>query len=155
MRSLTLGKVALHLTVAVLVILWSLPTAGILVTSFRDKAQISQTGWWTAPFRSELNARFVPSSADGQTQINGSWVLEGNIFEDGSDARVIAFAATGRKLNNEAEATAPGEVADLRRGLTAIVYEDGGFRIESPNEITRARDGRFAYRASQRPSFRL
>ncbi|ACZ32235.1 binding-protein-dependent transport systems inner membrane component [Xylanimonas cellulosilytica DSM 15894] len=31
----------------VLAVLWTLPTAGLLVTSFRPQADITRTGWWT------------------------------------------------------------------------------------------------------------
>jgi alpha-glucoside transport system permease protein len=33
---------------AVLCVLWTLPTLGLLVTSFRTRAAQSETGWWTA-----------------------------------------------------------------------------------------------------------
>src|SRR5574344_1791452 len=38
------------ITIALIImcVLWTLPTAGILVTSFRTKAAVSSTGWWQA-----------------------------------------------------------------------------------------------------------
>ena len=33
-----------------LVVLWSIPTLGLLVTSFRTKEAAAASGWWTAPF---------------------------------------------------------------------------------------------------------
>ena len=36
------------------VILWIIPTLGVLITSFRPEALVDSTGWWTAlahPFR--------------------------------------------------------------------------------------------------------
>ena len=38
----------------VIVILWLIPTLGVLITSFRPEALVDSTGWWTAlahPFR--------------------------------------------------------------------------------------------------------
>jgi alpha-glucoside transport system permease protein len=35
------------IVVTLLAILWTLPTLGLLVTSFRDRVDASQSGWWT------------------------------------------------------------------------------------------------------------
>jgi len=43
-----------RIAVFVVVILWIIPTLGVLVTSFRPEALVDSTGWWTAlahPFR--------------------------------------------------------------------------------------------------------
>ena len=55
-----------HLSVAVFVILWTLPTAGLLVTSFRDKDQISVSGWWTALTTSKQNMMYRAPEGDGE-----------------------------------------------------------------------------------------
>jgi alpha-glucoside transport system permease protein len=41
------SRVAINLTVLGLVIIWTLPTLGLLVTSFRTKDAIFGSGWWT------------------------------------------------------------------------------------------------------------
>ena len=38
----------LRLSVIVICFLWTLPTAGLFVSSFRNPQLITQTGWWTA-----------------------------------------------------------------------------------------------------------
>jgi alpha-glucoside transport system permease protein len=43
-----------RITIAVVVVLWLIPTVGVLVTSFRPEELVDTTGWWTAlghPFR--------------------------------------------------------------------------------------------------------
>ncbi len=42
---------ALHLAVVGIALLWLVPSLGLLVTSFRSRAAISQSGWWTAVWR--------------------------------------------------------------------------------------------------------
>jgi alpha-glucoside transport system permease protein len=45
---ITWSRVAINLTVLFLVVIWTLPTLGLFITSFRDKQAISNSGWWTA-----------------------------------------------------------------------------------------------------------
>ena len=43
-----LGRVFLNLAIIVIVLVWTVPTLGLLVSSFRDPNAINTTGWWTA-----------------------------------------------------------------------------------------------------------
>jgi alpha-glucoside transport system permease protein len=45
-----LRRIALHATLAILMIVWLLPTIGLFVNSFRSSADITASGWWTALF---------------------------------------------------------------------------------------------------------
>ncbi|MDY6962055.1 MAG: carbohydrate ABC transporter permease, partial [Pseudomonadota bacterium] len=47
-RRIGLPRLAVHLSVLLIVIIWLIPTLGILVTSVRDRDQITTSGWWTA-----------------------------------------------------------------------------------------------------------
>ena len=48
LRRVGLPRLIVHASVLVVVLLWLLPTLGILVSSLRDKDQITVSGWWTA-----------------------------------------------------------------------------------------------------------
>lgn len=48
--SLKRGRVALHLVLVVLAIIWLVPAVGLFINSFRPSAEISSSGWWTALF---------------------------------------------------------------------------------------------------------
>lgn len=48
MRRITWSRVAINLTVLALIVIWTVPTVGLFITSFRDKQAISNSGWWTA-----------------------------------------------------------------------------------------------------------
>jgi alpha-glucoside transport system permease protein len=37
-----------RITILVVVVLWLIPTVGVLITSFRPEQQVETTGWWTA-----------------------------------------------------------------------------------------------------------
>jgi len=48
MRNVRWSRVAINLTVLGLVVIWTVPTLGLFITSFRDKQAIFNSGWWTA-----------------------------------------------------------------------------------------------------------
>jgi len=43
-------RIFLHITVVALMIVWAVPTIGLLVNSFRPQEKLSTSGWWTALF---------------------------------------------------------------------------------------------------------
>lgn len=60
-----------RITLVIVVILFLLPTIGLLVTSFRDQVSANETGWWTVFTRGGLDfgnyAEVLQSSAGGST----------------------------------------------------------------------------------------
>ena len=49
-RNPVFGRIALHGTLIVLMLIWLLPTIGLFVNSFRSASAITSSGWWTALF---------------------------------------------------------------------------------------------------------
>src|SRR5690348_10447432 len=49
-RAPMLSSLPLRISVIVICFLWTLPTAGLFVTSFRNPTLITKTGWWDAIF---------------------------------------------------------------------------------------------------------
>lgn len=54
----TLGGVPMRLFVFVVTVIWTLPTIGLLVSSFRTRGAISNSGWWTV-FANPFSANFT------------------------------------------------------------------------------------------------
>jgi alpha-glucoside transport system permease protein len=70
-----LGGFVLHVVVIGLTVAWMVPTIGLLITSFRLPADISNTGWWTAlspPFKFTLDnySQMFAASNLGQSLFN-------------------------------------------------------------------------------------
>ena len=46
----TAGRYGVHVVLALLMIVWLLPTIGLLVNSLRSSDEIASSGWWTVLF---------------------------------------------------------------------------------------------------------
>ncbi len=121
-----------NLSVAFLVILWLIPTIGLLVSSFRDRDAISGSGWWSSMFATEQNFA-VGADGDFVQQPDGSWTLDGNVFGSDGAGTVTAF---GGQRAAPAE-FAPGETGELVRGRTLQMEPNGDFRVTYPEEPSR------------------
>ena len=74
---------AVHLSVLFLVVIWTLPTAGLFISALLDKDQIVASGWWTALSTSTQSAMYRAPGAESQVEEGGTFVISGNIFEGG------------------------------------------------------------------------
>ena len=85
------GRFGVHIAVLVFVVIWTIPTLGILVSSLRDKDQIIASGWWSSfASSSQTEAGRLPA-ASAQVEKDGKFVIEGNIFGDGAARNISAF----------------------------------------------------------------
>ncbi|OOY30747.1 carbohydrate ABC transporter permease [Thioclava sp. F36-6] len=147
---------AVQLSVVFMVVLWLVPTVGLLVSSFRTTDQISQSGWWDAAFSVEKAFRDrIP--ADGEKQVDGLYVLEGDLLNNGQNANdlkagttITAFGTSGIKPG----AYKAGETVDTGDGGTLSVAKDGTYKATSKTSF----DGsgpRVYFVAEMPPAFTL
>lgn len=126
---------ATRLTVFALVVIWLIPTTGLLVSSFRDRDQISATGWWLSPFSVEQGLRGRTSIED-VVQEGDLYISRGTLFDDEEVLKsvgenrppITAFGTTGR----EPGAYPAGEMADIGKGNQLQVNADGTYEFISP-----------------------
>ncbi|MEX5729073.1 alpha-glucoside transport system permease protein [Rhodovulum iodosum] len=148
---------AVHLSVAALVVLWIIPTVGLLISSFRDRDQISASGWWQSPLAVEQTYR-TRADAGAERQEGGLYVIEGNVFAGEENADAFAAArgtVTGFGITGRAPAAfAPGSEAELRGGGTLTVAQDGAFRAAASDSFGR-RGPTIYFEAETPPRFTL
>lgn len=142
--------IVVHISVLLLVALWTLPTAGLLISSLRDKDQLAVSGWWTALSTSSQNLTGRAASPEAQVEKDGKFVIEGKLL-DGDTAKVSAFGV--RPL--QPAAFEAGTPADLVDGQTLTVNADGSYQIVSPTKMEGTRGQRIFYTASVPPRFTL
>jgi alpha-glucoside transport system permease protein len=136
-----------HLSVLLLVVIWTLPTAGLFITSLRTADQITVSGWWTALSSAEQNSVTRTPDGSAATQVGDHYVIAGNVLEHGG--AVVAFGRSSLKPTQ----FKPGEVADLGDGVTLSVKADGSYTLSGPAKL----DGnqRIFFTARTPPAFTL
>lgn len=144
------GKMATHIAVLLIVILWSLPTIGILVTSLRDKNQIIASGWWSAFSSSVQTADGRLAAADKAVQKDGKYVIEGTLFEQGDSKRIVTAFGTKSRAPTE---FAAGTVADIGDGETLQINADGSYVQTSAKPFEGTRGQRVYFAAETPPRF--
>ena len=85
---ITFGKLFAHAMLLILVLLWTVPTLGLLVSSFRDKDQLIVSGWWTALRTTQRNAIGRTGSAEDQFQRGEKFVIAGSFFDQGGSRSI-------------------------------------------------------------------
>ncbi|MFT6928047.1 MAG: alpha-glucoside transport system permease protein [Psychromonas sp.] len=140
-----------HLSVLFLVLLWTFPTAGLLISSFRDKDQLAVSGWWEALSSSEQNLIGRTDGPDQQVLLDGQYVLSGQIEDFNPKNEILRFGWTSM----EPEAYVAGTVAKMRDGGTLTVASDGKYSMASPTPFKGSRGNRIFYTALASPKFTL
>lgn len=86
-----------HFSVFVIVVLWTLPTAGLFISSFRDTDQLAISGWWTSLTSSQQNLVERTEAPDKQVKHGDRYVLQGQLLVDGNPSTISAFGFSSRE----------------------------------------------------------
>lgn len=142
--------IAVNLTVLALVILWTIPTAGLFISSIRDKDQLAVSGWWTslATSKQQIIGRSV--GPDEQVERDGRFFLEGNVFSAGS-GNLENFGWRSQ----QPAAFNSGETAETKNGQTLTVDAMGNYSFSSAEPWAGKRGKRIFYTAAVPPRFTL
>ena len=145
------GNGIVHAAVLILVIIWVLPTFGLLVSSVRDKDLLAVSGWWTALTTTERNEVGRASPPEDQAEEGNQYVISGTLFEPESGAEVVRFGVSIQ----QPEAFQAGDTAELRNGGTVTITSDGSYTLSSPEPFEGSRGQRLFYTAAFPPDFTL
>src|SRR3954462_8469266 len=80
-RQIPLGSIFVNVTLAIICILWTLPTLGLLISAFRPREDIAVTGWWAVlPHQAWITTAQVQLqtgiSLDHPLTVNGNTVTD-------------------------------------------------------------------------------
>jgi alpha-glucoside transport system permease protein len=141
-----------HLSLALLVLLWLFPTVGLFVSSFRTADQISSSGWWSA--LREVQQNLVLRAADPdefRVERDGRYFVEGNLFGEGVEANIKVWGTSSKRISE----FVPGDEADLKKGETITVDAVGNYVWSGPEERMKGRGQRVFVTAQTPPDFTL
>jgi len=149
---LSLGGLLSRSLLIFFVVLWTIPTFGLLVSSLRDKDQLRISGWWMALQTTTVQeqGRTVTGVAEER---DGLYVLEGRVIEEEDTKRIDTYG--GGFLGGTLDSYVPDQPLVLESGYTFELNPDGSYLLTStePFEITRGE--RFFYVATKPPRFTL
>ena len=151
LRRVGLPRLIVHISVLFVVLLWLLPTLGILVSSLRDKDQITVSGWWTAFSSSSQTEAVRLADPSTQKQDGANYVIAGNVFENGSKGKISAFGVRVQ----EPSAFDAGQTADLGDGEALIVNDDGSYQYTKNASFEGSRAKRVYLAVASPPVFTL
>lgn len=139
---------AVHISAVLLVLLWVIPTFGLLVSSFRTGDQISTSGWWQALSTQESQLPAIRLKGE-EVQKDGVFVIEGQLLD--TAATVSRWGINSK----DPEAYAAGETGALPSGEAITVTETGAFTLSSTQSMADLRMPRVFVSAATPPEFTL
>jgi alpha-glucoside transport system permease protein len=145
------GRIAAHVALLFLVVLWTFPTVGLLISSVRDKDQLALSGWWTSLAHSTLMAASRPGTADKAVQAGDHWEIKGNLFGGPNGQTVETYGATNATIAK----TPAGQPLPMSEGGTITVQPNGDFVWSFPQQPTYSGAPRIYYVTGSPPRFTL
>lgn len=143
---------AVHISVAVLVVLWLFPTVGLFVSSFRTADQINASGWWASLFAAEQNEVYRAADPDENRVADGdAFVVTGNVFGEPGTSEIIVWGTSSRAI----DAFTPGDVADLGDGESMTLDSAGNYEWRGNDDQISGRGQRIFVTAISPPDFTI
>ena len=147
-----LKKWVVHITVALIIVVWLTPTLGLFVSSFRTRDQISISGWWSAFLTTEQSEILRAADPDDFRLADGDvFTVSGNLFGEGSSKKIILW---GTKLRTS-DVYVPGDVADLGDGESITVQANGDYVWRGNDDQLSGRGQRVFVTVRAPPEFTL
>ena len=131
MKKFTLSSLLSQLLLLLFVIIWIIPTFGLFISSLRDKDLLAISGWWTSLKTTQVNEIYRSEGSKEQTQENDLFLIEGSIFEDDSNKKIISYGVTSKNINEfDIE-----QIGVFKDGTKIQLFENGNYTLTSSNEF--------------------
>jgi alpha-glucoside transport system permease protein len=163
--NLSVGGLLVRITLLLIVVLWTLPTFGLLISSFRDKDQLAISGWWTALRTTQILEQGRTGTADNQEERDGWYIITGNMFPEESSKSVNTYGGGFLPISGEFEYARneqpgirdyeAGETVEMEDGTWFRLDADGTYEYASPEPFELDRGLRFFVESVVPPTFSL
>ena len=110
--NMTLGALLARVALLSLAIMWTIPTLGLLVSSFRDKDDIIASGWWNALQTSTTNSQVRTGTVEDMMEENGLYVISGDAFTEETSKTIQSFGGGFLPANEALENRDQTGIAD-------------------------------------------
>ncbi|MBZ0302770.1 MAG: carbohydrate ABC transporter permease [Anaerolineae bacterium] len=147
------GWLAVRGALALICILWTLPTFGLLISSLRPKDALATSGWWTALAPSITAARARTGGAADQQEVDGRYVITGSILDAGDTRQIDSFG--DGFLGGDLADNKPGTPIETDSGYTFTLQADGSYELSSPEPFDAENGYRFFFQAATPPALTL
>jgi len=166
--NMSIGAFLARALLVFLALVWTLPTFGLFVSSFRAPDDIVASGWWNGLQTTQANdaqrIRLTDDNLDTVVEEDGMYVVTGIVFDEDETNRTIQSFGGGFLPDNEALADRdPSGIADyeagtaleLEDGTTFTLNSDGTYRWVSDVPYEAGINNRFFFTSEVPPTFSL
>ena len=151
MKKSFFSSIVSQIILLIFVIVWIIPTLGLLISSFRDKDLLATSGWWTSLFTTEINEIYRTAGYESQFNENNNYIIKGNLFNTKTGKKIKSFGITSKNINE----FLINQEATFKDGSKIRVSETGDYIWKSQIPFENKKGKRVFITASSPPKFTL
>ena len=151
MKKSFFSSIVSQIILLIFVIVWIIPTFGLLISSFRDKDLLATSGWWTSLFTTEINEIYRTVGYESQFKENNDYIIKGKLFDVKTGKKIKSFGITSKNINE----FLINQEATFKDGTKIRVGETGDYIWKSQIPFENKKGKRVFITSSSPPKFTL